>query len=228
MPQPGERGHPSGKGGNPTRILLTDHHGLGKVTVDYENSKTDVAVFASSRRSQEKANELADMAIELAESKVEPSSALSALRDLGPSRKEADMALGLLRLGYFPFELRDANTAWRYLVAVKHGQDVEPPSDEQLLRMDRFEEFVGLDRADGFATLAGLEPRLDELENQVRRDSANWDSTGLVRDGFRIIDELLAPVVGPGSNQPDELLCSEVARHCARYHLIDVARLLDD
>lgn len=196
--------------------------------MDYETSKTDVAVFARSRRVQEKVNDLVDTAVALAESDVEPSSALSVIRDLGSSPEEADTALGLLRLEYFPFELRTANTAWRYLVAVKHGTDLEPPSHEQSLRMDRFERFVGLDRAEGFAVLAAMEPRLNELEDRVRRGSANWEPRKIDRDGFLIIDGLLVPVVGPDSNQPDELLRSKVARNCARHHLIEVAGLLDD
>jgi hypothetical protein len=195
--------------------------------MDYETSKTDVGVFAPSRV-KEKADELVDTAIELAESGVEPSSALSALRDLRPSRKETDIALGLLRLTSFPFELRNDNTAWRYLVAVKHGGVVEPPSDEQCQRMERFEEFARLDRSDGFEVLTALEPRLRELEPRVRRDSEKWNSTSPDQDGFVIIDELLGPLVGPDSEQPDELLRSKVANNCARYHLIEVSNLLDD
>ena len=84
---------------------------------DYENMSNVLAVRAGGD-TKRKAEELVQVAMESVERGADPSGAISSLESLDPTVKEADVALGLLRLGYFPFELRDANTAWRYLVAV--------------------------------------------------------------------------------------------------------------
>jgi len=196
------------------------------VTTDYETSEKVLSVVTTDRAQQKNAEGLLDSAIALAESGVPPKGAVAALQESNRSPKEADLALGLLRLSYFPFELRDANTAWRYLVAVKHGEDVNPPTTEDSERIDRLESLAQLEPEQAFEVLKTLEPNLSGAEAQVIRDCGHWDGSDLEHDGFLRIDRMLEPIIGPDSSQTDAILSSGYALHIARRHLIEVANLL--
>jgi hypothetical protein len=162
----------------------------------------------------------------LVESGTSGGDALEALRELNLSPKDADIALGLLRLEYFPFELRDANTAWRYLVAVKHGDYVSPPTAEESARIDRIELLAHLEPEQAFEELEVLEPNLRDVKTQVVGECNRWDGSDFEHDGFLQIDGMLIPLLGPESNQTDPVLRSRYAIHIVRHHLIEVANLL--
>jgi hypothetical protein len=198
----------------------------GMVATDYETSEKVLSVVTTDRAQQKKAEGLLDSTMALAESGVPPKDAVAALQESNPSPKEADLALGLLRLSYFPFELRDANTAWRYLVAVKHGEDVNPPRIEDSERIDRLESLAQLEPEQAFEVLKTLEPNLTSAEAQVIRECDHWDGSDFEHDGFLRIDRILEPIIGPDSDQTDAILSSGYALHIARRHLIEVANLL--
>jgi hypothetical protein len=203
--------------------VLNRHLGSG----DYENAEEVVAVRASEEATTQ-AEQLLDTTLDLVESGADQPDTISAMRAMDPSQEIADLALGLLRVEYFPFELRNANAAWRYLVAVKHGEDVIPLGAEEAEQIERMEAFARFDPASAYGQLAALEPKLGEAEEFVRQHSSDWDGTSADRDGFLRIDQMLAPLVGPGSNPGDSLLHSRYARHIARTHLIRAGKLLED
>jgi hypothetical protein len=199
----------------------------GLVTTDYETSERVLAVVTTDQGLQKSAEELLDSTMELIESGASARDAVAALQELNPNPKEADLALGLLRLFYFPFELSDANAAWRYLVAIKHGADVDPPTAEDSVRIGQIEPLAQLDEPEqAFELLKSLEPKLGDVETQVIGECSQWDGSDHHHDGFLRIDGLLEPIIGPDSNQPDAVLSSRYAFHIVRRHLIKVADLL--
>jgi hypothetical protein len=149
---------------------------------DYENAEEVVAVRASGEATIQ-AEQLLDTTLDLVESGADQSDTISAMRAMDPSQETADLALGLLRVEYFPFELRNANAAWRYLVAVKHGQDVTPLGAEEAEQIERMEAFARLDPASAYQQLAAREPKLGEVEEFARQHSSGWDGTSADRDG---------------------------------------------
>jgi hypothetical protein len=194
---------------------------------DYETMNRVVAVRAS-KDATKKAGALVEFAIECAESGMNPQEAMARLRAMGASANEADLALGLLRLEYFPFELRDASTAWRYLVALKHSRDIAPLTTQQEIDIERVESLVDSDPELAFEQLKILEPRLVNLQQQVSRECDQWDGHDVDHDGFLKIDQMLGAYLGPESSQSDFLLQSRYAFHTARMYLIDFAGLLDE
>ena len=194
---------------------------------DYETANEVVAVRASKELTIQ-AEELLDTTLGSVESGLDQQTTISAIKASNPPREVVDLALGLLRLSYFPFELREANTAWRYLVAVKHDTNVTPLRREEENYIERMEQFASLASETAFGQIAVLEPRLRDAEEYVREHSKDWDGSSADRDGFLQIDRTLEALVGPGSNGSDPLLGSGYARLVARNHLISVGELLGD
>ena len=192
---------------------------------DYE-TRDDVVVVRATKEATAKAEELVDSAVTSAENGVDAPEAVFALQAINASVKEVDVALGLLRLEYFPFELREANKAWRYLVAVKHGRDVSPMTPEEAHRIERIEALVGLEPEQAYEQLQNLEPRLAEVEQFARQQRSESTARGVNNNRFFRIEEMLTPYLGSKSTQSDSLLSSRYAFHMARLHLIDVAGLL--
>lgn len=194
-------------------------------SADYEHVEEVVGVRAS-KEATIRAEELLNSTVDLVELGISSTEAIDSLRSLDPSEETADLALGLLRVEYFPFERRDANTAWRYLVAVKHGGDVVSPSEEEAQRIDCVEALARLDPKSAYEHLTALEPRLGDVQDVVNRQCSQWDGSSIDRDGFLEIDRMLAPYLGPQSNQSDFPLSSRYAFHIGRVYLISVANLL--
>jgi hypothetical protein len=194
---------------------------------DYENMSNVRAVRAGADV-KKKADELLDMAMDAIERGADQAEAISSLKSLDITVKEADVALGLLRLGYFPFELRDANTAWRYLVAVKHLSALPVLTMEESHRIDQIEALARLERERAYEQLLQIEPRLQQIRQRVVEQSDSWDTRGASNNGFFLIEEMLTECLGPDSNQSDSVLNSSYAFHIARrMYLIGVAGLLD-
>jgi hypothetical protein len=196
-------------------------------TMDYETSERDIAVVTTDRGQQDRAVELLDTAMQQVESGVSATYAVAAMRELAPSPEDADFALGLLRLEYFPFDLHDANTAWRYLVAIKHDVDVKPLAAEESSRIERMEFLSRLEPDQAFDEVKVLVPQLGDVEIRVLDECDRWDGSDLEHDGFLRIDGMLTPLLGPESNQTDPVLRSRFALHIVRNHLIKAAKLLD-
>jgi len=193
---------------------------------DYENMSNVRAVRAGADV-KKKADALLDMAMDAIERGADQAEAISSLKSLDTTVKEADVALGLLRLGYFPFELRDANTAWRYLVAVKHSSAVPVLTMEESHRIDQIEALARLEPERAYEQLLQIEPRLQQIRQRVVEQSDSWDTRGASNNGFFLIEEMLTECLGPDSNQSDSVLSSSYAFHIARMYLIGVAGLLD-
>jgi hypothetical protein len=192
---------------------------------DYENMSNVLAVRARGDE-KKKAETLVQMAMDSVEHSADQSDAIWLLKSLDPTVKEADVALGLLRLEYFPFELRVANTAWRYLVAIKHSCAVPALTSEEAHRIDQIEALTSFEPEQAYDRLGQMDPRLQEIKQRVIEQRDTWDTRGASKNGFFLIEEMLTPCLGPDSNQSDPVLRSSYAFHVARSYLIGLAGLL--
>jgi hypothetical protein len=172
------------------------------------------------------AEDLRDLAVSLVESGQYPlDSILEQLRARNPSRRDVDIALGLMRLESFPFELAEPNAVWRVLVALKHGTEVQSLSEEDRRRIQVVEYFYQLDKNSAFAELVRLEPRLLVLEEKIRTTDNTRQSPNVNSDPLLEIERDVRRYVGPESEQDDIVLRSRLALNTALLHLWNASGL---
>jgi hypothetical protein len=114
----------------------------------------------------DRAEPVADRALQLAEDGVEDAAAVTALTSLAGRDRDLLIAAGQ-SLGDEPEDLV-GHRAWRLLRAAASGTPVEPITGEQRERQSALGRLAGLPRDEAFAELADREPQLGRLRDAVR------------------------------------------------------------
>jgi hypothetical protein len=153
-------------------------------------------------------------------------------------RRDLERAAGSLSHDNSYREFRELNGAYRLIGAALDGSEVASLSDEEAARIDEIEAFHALSASDAFSELLRREPRLAELEADVR--AGMIDGTPDALDAARPIadridaalrplskrielSERLSRIIGPRSGQSDPVLSSSTARTSASLHFEQIA-----
>jgi len=173
---------------------------------------------------------LLDAAINLASGSQSDQEIAADLRHLANAREEdLSTAVALLERQYFPFDLADANRAWRCLRAAVTDSPVEQLTPSDVKRFAELGDLAQLTNEEAFRSLAALEPRLLEMERTAISDGTalrQHNQPGTF-DTFLDLEQVLESMLGPQSAAENPILCSRIAFQKAAWHLEDIAGLLD-
>jgi hypothetical protein len=175
-----------------------------------------------------------DCAHRLAAAGREDDAAVAEIRKAAKAKQRTlDDALRASRFAGHHLEERQANLVFRLLHAARGDGHISPPSDSDERRIRTVEAFTSTPLADQWELLVEREPRLAEIEKDVKagrfgplRAHPGGDRKLLAETarGSIELDRRLRDLLGPSSAQQDTLMLTGQARESARTYLADPAR----
>lgn len=186
---------------------------------------------------------LAERAELLANQGREDEGALAELRTLaGKHLRDARAAALWFAEGCWNRESRQADRAYRLLMAVANENAVVAASSDALELFDRVDSLLALSHPEAFGALVKLEPRLAAVAQEAesgelgyRVDAPDFENAHtrserdlVVQQARRyersqsLLDRRLDALVGPRAELADELLRTQVARNVAEAYLDDL------
>jgi len=173
----------------------------------------------------ERSDNLRSLAFELVDRGSDDAEAVGELaRAAGRHPKELRRAAATIRVDGLAEEDEAACRADRLLVAAATGRDVQPVTAEEVAWFAEVRGLAALPVAEGFASLAALDPELEGLADRVRRATGSpWPD-----DGEEGRDDRLSELVGAGleavcGRTSSRLVRTRTARRVARGHLLATA-----